>query len=263
MKPYWAVVQARFRMLLQYRAAALAGLVTQLFWGLLRVMFFDAFYRSSSAPQPMTYPETVTYLWLIQALLLILPWSLDTEVRNMIRSGTVAYELARPTDLYWFWFSRSLAMRTAPVILRATPMFLIAGLFFGLQPPASPLTALAALVALLGAVLLGCAITTLTTISLLWTIAGDGTARLLGTASMIFSGSVVPLPFFPDWAQTALNLLPFRGLMDTPFRLYIGHLPPQQALPAIAHQLAWTCALVLLGRAILGRGLRRLAVQGG
>lgn len=263
MKPYWAILKARFSVLLQYRAAAAAGLATQLFWGLIRVMVFDAFYRSSSTPQPMTYPEVVTYLWLIQALLLILPWGLDVEVRNMIRSGTVAYELARPTDLYWLWFTRSLALRTAPALLRATPMFVIAGLFFGLQPPASPTSALAAALSILGAVLLGCAITTLTTISLLWTIAGDGIARLLGTASMIFSGSIIPLPFFPDWAQTVLNLMPFRGLMDVPFRLYVGHLPPSQAVPAIALQLAWTAALVLIGRGILARGLKRLVVQGG
>ena len=31
--PYRAVVSARYRMLLQYRAAAFAGLVTQCFWG--------------------------------------------------------------------------------------------------------------------------------------------------------------------------------------------------------------------------------------
>ena len=36
MRPYWAVLSARFRMLLQYRAAALAGLGTQVFWGLIR-----------------------------------------------------------------------------------------------------------------------------------------------------------------------------------------------------------------------------------
>ncbi|MBM3188225.1 MAG: ABC transporter permease, partial [Chloroflexi bacterium] len=84
MSAYWAVLTARFRMLLQYRAAALAGLCTQLFWGLLRVMIFDAFYRSSSAIQPMSFEQTVTYLWLIQAMLLLLPWRLDWEVRAMI-----------------------------------------------------------------------------------------------------------------------------------------------------------------------------------
>ena len=73
MKAYWAVLSARFRTLLQYRAAALAGLGTQVFWGLIRVMIFGAFYRSTTAPQPMTYPEVVTYVWLGQAFIRMLP----------------------------------------------------------------------------------------------------------------------------------------------------------------------------------------------
>ena len=35
---YGAVVMARYRTLLQYRAAAFAGIVTQLFWGAIRLM---------------------------------------------------------------------------------------------------------------------------------------------------------------------------------------------------------------------------------
>ena len=47
MKGYTALVSAHFRTLLQYRAAALAGLGTQLFWGLIRVMIFEAFYSAN------------------------------------------------------------------------------------------------------------------------------------------------------------------------------------------------------------------------
>jgi len=50
MQPYLAILSARFRTLLQYRVAGLAGIGTQLFWGLIRVMIFDAFYRSTVAP---------------------------------------------------------------------------------------------------------------------------------------------------------------------------------------------------------------------
>ena len=35
LRPYRAIVSARFRMLLQYRAAALGGLWTQIFFGLV------------------------------------------------------------------------------------------------------------------------------------------------------------------------------------------------------------------------------------
>ena len=263
MSPYWAVVKARFRTLLQYRAAAIAGFGTQLFWGFMRVMIFEAFFLSSPHTQPMTYEQTVTYLWLIQALLLLLPWRTDPEIRAMIRNGTVAYELARPADLYWLWFSRQIAKHTAPAILRATPMFIIAGLFLGLQPPASWASAGASLISLMGAVALASAISTLMLISLMWTISGEGMSRLLGTVAYVFSGSVIPQPFFPDWAQRVLDYLPFRGLMDTPFRLYIGHLRPEQFPLLFLHQVGWASALILLGRLLLARGMRRLVVQGG
>ena len=57
MKGYQALIAARFRVLLQYRAAAVAGIGTQLFFGLIRVMIFQAFYRSSSHAQPMSYVD--------------------------------------------------------------------------------------------------------------------------------------------------------------------------------------------------------------
>ena len=263
MKAYSAVISARFRMMLQYRAAALAGLGTQVFWGLIRVMFFTAFYNSTTATQPMSLTDVVTYIWLGQALLGMLPWIIDREMRDMIRSGAVAYELVRPLDLYTFWFCRDLARRTAPTLLRAVPMFVIAGLFFGLQPPASWATAGAWALATLGALLLGASIANLLNISMLWTVSGQGISTLLVAAVAIFSGMYVPLPFFPDWAQTFLNILPFRGLVDVPFRLYIGDIPPSEIMPLFAHQMAWTLGLIVLGRLLLARGTRRLVVQGG
>jgi ABC-2 type transport system permease protein len=263
LKPYIALTGARYRVLLQYRAAALAGFGTQLFWGLIRVMVFEAFYRSTTAVQPMTYSQTVTYLWLIQAMLLLIPWSVDSELRTLIRSGAVVYELLRPTDLYWFWYSRAVAGRIAPVMLRCIPLFVVAGLFFELQPPVSWAAATAWLVATGGAVLLSCAVTNLLAISMLWTVSGDGAMRLLAVMATLLSGSIVPLPFFPEWSQPILAFLPFRGLMDTPFRLYTGHLPPEAVFGVVGHQLAWTAALVLLGRWLLRRGTHRMVIQGG
>lgn len=263
MRSYWAILSARFRILLQYRAAAIAGFGTQLFWGFIRVMIFTAFYHSTTASQPMTLRETIIYIWLGQALLLLLPWNMDRDIAELIKTGNVAYELVRPLDLYWLWFCRSIAMRLAPVFLRAIPMIIIAGLFFGLEPPPSWTSAGVFAIATLGALLLSAAITTLTSISLLWTISGEGIIRFLPTITVVFSGLIIPLPLFPDWAQPILNILPFRGIMDIPFRLYMAHIPPSQAPLLIAHQLAWTAGLILLGRMLLSRGLRRVVVQGG
>jgi ABC-2 type transport system permease protein len=263
LRAYGALVSARFRTLLQYRAAAVAGVGTQLFFGLVLVMIYEAFYRSSADPQPMSYPEVVTYVWLGQALLGMLPWNVDPEIRAMIRSGAVAYEMLRPLDVYAAWYCRALAWRTAPALLRSVPLVAVAGLFLGMRPPASQASAAAWVLATLGAVLLGSAITTLMNISLLWTVSGDGITQLVSAVVVVFSGMLVPLPLLPGWAQSVLNLLPFRGLIDIPFRLYLGHIPPAQAGLLFAHQFAWTGAIILLGRWVLARGMRRLVVQGG
>jgi ABC-2 type transport system permease protein len=262
-KAYLSVLSARLRMLLQYRAAALAGFGTQLFWGMIRIMIFEAFYRSSSAPPPLPFEQVVTYVWLGQATLALIPWGGDSEVRSMIRTGTVAYEMLRPLDLYALWYSREVAGRLAPTLLRSIPMFVVAGLFLGLRPPPSWGSAAAWGAATLGALLLSAAITTLITISLLWTISGDGISRLIAGVIPLFSGLIVPLPFFPEWAQPALNFLPFRGLMDVPFRVYLGNIPPDQLPAVLAHQVGWVAVLVLLGRWLLARGTRRLVIQGG
>ena len=263
LRPYRSFFAARFRMLLQYRGAAFGGMVTQVFFGLILVMVYDAFYRSSDAPQPMSFAEVRSYIWLGQALLALLPWNVEGELRVMIRTGGVAYELLRPLGLYPLWFARTLASRLAPAVLRAVPIFALALAFFGLQLPPSPLAALAYLAATAGAIALGAALTVLLTVSLLWTVSGEGITQL-GTALVtLLSGMAVPIPLFPDAVRRALEFLPFRGLVDTPFRLYVGSLPPSAVVPLLGHQLAWTAALVALGALALRRGLRRLEIQGG
>jgi ABC-2 type transport system permease protein len=262
-KPYGAVLSARFRMLLQYRAAAIAGMGTQLFWGLILTMVYEAFYRCASGPQPMTLDQVINYVWLGQAMFAMLPWSIDAELRAMVRSGAVAYELVRPVDLYSLWYCRALASRAAPTVLRAVPLFATARLFFGLDAPASWASGAAWATATMGALLLGCAIANLMHISLLWTLTGEGIVQIVQVSIWMLSGMIVPLPLFPDWAQPVLALLPFGGLADLPFRLYSGHLPASALWPALGQQLLWTAALVVAGRLLLARGLRRLVIQGG
>lgn len=181
----------------------------------------------------------------------------------MIRSGNVVYELLRPVDLHTLWFARAVAFRSAPTVLRALPMLILALLFLGMLPPASLASTAAWLASMFGALLLSAAITEIMTISLLWTISGEGIARLMPSFSIVFSGLIVPIPLMPGWAQAICNALPFRGLMDTPARLYMGHIAPSDALGVIAQQFAWIAILMLAGRWLLARGLRKLVVQGG
>jgi len=264
-RPYRAIVSARFRQLLQYRAAALAGLLTQLFWGLIRLMVLAGFYACLPPGQegPMPWTDVVTYIWLGQALLVMFPWQVDSEVAAMVRNGTVAYELVRPLDLYQLWFSRALAQRTSPVLMRAVPLTLVAFAIGGMQLPSTWSSLLAWTFALPGMLVLSCVLTVLMSICLFWSISGEGVTRMLPNLAYLFSGMVIPLPFFPEVLQPYLFFTPFAGLVDHPYRLYTGHLAPQSAFAVVATQWFWIYVLVAVGRLMLRHGVRRLVIQGG
>jgi ABC-2 type transport system permease protein len=266
MRAYVSILKVRFSVQLQYRAAAAAGFFTQFFFGLVRVMVFIAFYASSARTQPMSLVQAVTYSWLVQVTFRMIPWNGDTEIINMVRSGGVAYELCRPLNLYAAWYARLLAMRAVPVVLGGIPIYIVALLLpgnYGMALPASPAAGLSFVVSLAGALILGCAVTNIISISALWTVAGEGMQRLLPTAVMLLSGLTVPLPFFPDWSQAILRLLPFSGLADVPFRFYVGTIPPTQLLPHMVLQMFWTLVIILLGLWLLRTATRRVVIQGG
>ena len=237
--------------------------MTQIFWGLIRVMIFQAFYRSTNADQPLSSSEVETYIWLGQAFLAALPWNIDTDLRAMIRSGGISYELVRPVDLYSYWLSRALAWRTAPMLMRAIPLLVFAFVFMGMMPPVSFAAAVFFAVSMCAAILLSAAITTFLNVTMLWTVTGDGVTQLTFGLVLIFSGMLVPLPLFPDWSQPFIDVLPFRGLVDTPYRIYLGQIPISEVPQHLTHQLIWIIAFMVAGRIALSSALRRVVVQGG
>ena len=57
-RPYLAAFRARFQLMLQYRAAALAGFATQLWCGAIRILVFAAFYGVNAAAAPISTSPT-------------------------------------------------------------------------------------------------------------------------------------------------------------------------------------------------------------
>jgi ABC-2 type transport system permease protein len=269
--PYLAVLAGRFQLTLQYRAAALAGFMTQLWFGIIRVLIFAAFYAGGAAHAPMSLGNAITYTWLGQAFLVFLPWSADPDVAEMVRTGAVAYERLRPVDTYAWWYARSIAWAVARVLPRAALMVAFAGLAmplvglgkWGLAPPPTPAAAGLFLVSALGMVLLSAAITQLINVVLAATLNERGPNTLAAPIVNLFSGMVVPLAYFPDAVRPWLRAQPFAGLVDIPFSIYFGGLSGLSALGAIALQFGWTIALIAVGRMWLNAALRRLQVQGG
>ena len=267
MKPYLAVFRIRFSNTIQYRTAAVAGIVTQYAWGFMELLMFSAFYRVNPDAFPMTFQQIVNYIWIQQAFLaLFMTWFYEFEIFSAIQSGAIAYEMVRPLDLYGRWFSQTCATRVAKCVLRALPILLVALLIPGPLRMTLPPDAGQFLLFLLSsvlAVLVVVAFSMLIYISALHTVSAVG-ARVIAAALVDFlAGAVIPLPFFPPVLRQVIELTPFAAMQNMPLRIYSGNIAGMDAALGIALQLFWLTALLVLGRLWMKKALTKVIVQGG
>lgn len=271
LRPYAAAFRARFLLMLQYRAAALAGFATQCWWGGIKIMVYAAFYESAGAAAPISLPNVVTYTWLGQAFLALLPWLADPEVGLSIRSGGVGYDRLRPLDAYGYWYARTLGWIAARALPRAILMLLAAGIVLPLvgleawawRPPSGLEAAMLFVPAFTLMILLAVAVLMLANVVVAASLNERGVNAILMPLVVVFSGSLVPLDFFPDAMRTFLHFQPLAGLVDIPFRIYFADLRGGTALQGLALQAGWLLLLVALGRFAMARMMRRLEMQGG
>jgi ABC-2 type transport system permease protein len=267
MKSYISLLRVRFLMGLQYRAAAVGGLTTQFFWGIMAILIYQAFYVAGGKSQSISFSQLVTYIWLQQAFLaLIMLYDWDYELFDMIISGSISYELCRPCNLYGLWYVKLLSKRLASASLRFSPIIIAAFLFpkpYRITLPKSPLAFILFLVTMFLGLLLLVSILTLIYISIFKTMSPVGSMSLIGIIGEFFSGSTIPIPLMPEWLQRVCYILPFRWTADLPLRVYSGNIGTSEAILSICVQFIWITILAGAGYLIMQRVTRHIVVQGG
>lgn len=267
MKFYLSYLKLRFITGLQYRAAALAGLSTQFFFGIMFIMVYLAFYESGSGTAPMEFGGLVSYLWLQQALFsLISLLYKDTEIFDLIKNGNIAYELIRPKKLYFIWFAKIIGQRLSMVTLRCLPVLIVSFVLpkpFNLGLPVNVVGFILFVLTLIFGILLMTSLITLYHVITMQTLNEKGIPNIFITVADILSGSIIPLPFFPKFLQVISNYLPFRYISDLPFRIYVGHIGIQEGLVGLLVQIIWTFIIILIGYYLTSCSLKKVVVQGG
>jgi len=100
-------------------------------------------------------------------------------------------------------------------------------------------------------------------ISVFITMNPTGSMLMFSVLGEFLAGAVIPIPLMPEWLQRIAYILPFRLASDLPFRVYSGNISVEEALASIVVQLVWLVILVLGGKFLFGKVLKRVVVQGG
>jgi ABC-2 type transport system permease protein len=96
-----------------------------------------------------------------------------------------------------------------------------------------------------------------------WLLDYRGIGVVAIVVSLLFSGMIMPLPFFPDWLEEIARVLPFAGFVQVPVDVFLGQSSGPEVVGALLFQAVWAMALIGLAWIVLAAAVRRVVVQGG
>jgi ABC-2 type transport system permease protein len=262
MRLFIETVRRSFRRHLTYRAAMLAGLLTNVFFGLLKANVFLAFAASGNTTG-WNDSNIMTYTALTQALIVFLSIFGSFDLMNRVYRGEIAGDLLKPTPLYGFYLAQDLGRAVAALLLRGLPLMVVMNLFFEITIPNSIIQWCIVVISTMMALVISFGFRFLVNLTAFWSPDARGIGRLAFTVSMFASGFLLPLRFLPEWLQHILAYTPFPSMVNTVIEVYLETVTGQQLLLLLGQQLLWAVGLIVLSQLVLRLGVRRLVILGG
>lgn len=263
MRLFWEIFVRSVRRHLTYRAAALAGLVTNIFFGFVRAAVLVALYGEQESVAGLDVQAVITYTGLTQALIVYLSIFGWYDLMNAVHQGEIGADLLKPMRLFSFWLAQDLGRALVGLLLRGLTIMLVYALAFDLAYPVGAVQWVALGAALALSWLLSFAYRFLVNLAAFWSPDARGVGRFAFVTVMFFSGFLMPLRFFPDWVQCAAYLTPFPHMLNTVVEVYLGAVTGPALVQALLAQALWALALVALCQVVLGFATRRLVILGG
>jgi viologen exporter family transport system permease protein len=263
MRVYIEVARCAFQQQLAYRTANLAGLATNAFWGALRSFLFLGLFQGRDVAAGWNVRDAIDYVWITQALIMPVYFWNWSEIANTIRSGDVVSDLAKPVDYYAFWLSRDAGRAVYHSLFRWLPTTLLGVLLFSVRLPADAGRWGCFFLSMMLAVWLSFGLRFLYNVAAFWLLDQRGVGALVSATALFLSGFLVPLNYFPDWAQDIVTWLPFAGMLQAPIEVLLGKLTGASLASALVFQAAWGLILLTANRLLLALAVRRVIIQGG
>ena len=257
---YWGFARLRFADLIANRSRFLIGIGSYFIYVSVYAALYHALYAGQSRVGGLNLQGALTYVAVAWMLRSLYTNTIDREVTEEVRRGDIALSLLRPVDYPWSRQAGAAGEALVRALIFTLPASLLIAVVYPLSPPAGFTAALGCLLGTLLASFIYSQLNLLVGLSAAFTEHTVGVQRAKNAMVDLLGGVLIPLTFFPHWAQTLLAWLPFQAVTYTPVAMYLGKVDVFRGLTL---QLGWAVLLFLLVRLMWKKALDVLTVQGG
>ena len=264
------LVKAAFQARAAYRMDVLLRLLSRVIALFARVAIWSALFgKAREAASPVgviSLHEMVTYVVVSTGVsIFVLSFAAHgplQKLRLRIRSGAIETDLIKPLGLKTILFWENIGSNLFEMFFVLIPLVVIGVLVFRMDLPSWQDLMLFG-IALVNGLIVYFLLSYTVGLLAFWYLEIWHLERFLEELLRLFSGSSIPLWFFPPFLVKLSAFLPFRLVYFVPITIYLGRMELSEAVGAILQQVAWIGVLFAVERVVWAAAVKRLVIQGG
>lgn len=263
MAKYLEMIRIRFLMMLAYRTNYYSGILIYSINIGAYYFLWSAIYGDKQSIQDLSIVQMTTYIavsWMARAFYFN---NIDREIALEIKEGKVAVEMIRPYNYLSMKMMQGLGEGIFRFLFFSVPGMVIVYFIFPIEFTSHPATWLYFFISILLSFMINTQINLLTGIATFFLFNNDGLIRAKRVVIDLFSGLILPISFFPGWAQSVMGYLPFQGISYIPSMIFTEGFQGNEIMHGLINQTIWALVLFIPIQLLWSSAKRQLIVQGG
>lgn len=248
---------------LAYRLRYYTGIATYFIYVSVYYFIWKAIYAQSPDIEGFDFHQMLTYVALGWILRSFYYNNIDQELAQQVMEGKLAMDLIKPVNVQMMYVAQAQGESLFRIAMLTAPTAVVLMLVYPVRRPASTLHFLAFLASAVLSFLLVAGINFAVGTFAIRLKSILGLLRAKYFLLELFSGLLLPISFFPEAFQKALQFLPFQYISYVPLLLYLGKIKGMGIFRALGLQLFWVAAMLAVGDALWRWSSRKITIQGG
>lgn len=263
MKAYLALVRGSLEGFMAYRSGFVFTILNNLVYLGIAFYLWRSIFQGHETLRGLTFNQTFLYIALASSLFVLLKTWTDWTMSEQIRAGSIIMTLVKPLNLQYYYLAQAAGFSLGNLVAITLPTLLV--LVYVFRISVNPGIGLYFFpLALLFAFLLNSIFDYMIGLTCFYTESIWGISSTKEIIILFLSGSLIPIPFFPEAVQRVLAYLPFQAMYYLPLSMVTDpERPAAEFVQVLLIQLVWIGLLFLASRLYYRQAIKVLRVSGG
>ncbi len=263
MDKYIEMIRIRFLMMLAYRTNYYSGILIYSINIGAYYFLWTAIYGGKESIEGLSAVQMTTYIavsWMARAFYFN---NIDREIALEIKEGKVAVELIRPYNYLGMKTMQAFGEGIFRLVFFSIPGMVIVALVFPMEFSTNGVTWLLFASSLVFSFIVNTQINLITGMLTFFLFNNDGLMRAKRVIIDLFSGLLLPISFYPGWAQDIMVYFPFQAISYIPSMIFTEGIKGNEVLQVILLQGFWAIVLFFPIQILWVIAKKRMIIQGG